>query len=73
MLEKLEQLKIHPYYKNYFKKLKKEDLTYMNDFLKELEMMGLSDRKVAVYRSAMKEDKPKNWKIVEELLSIAIE
>ena len=72
MLNKLEELKSHPYYKNYFKKLRAEDLSYMSDFLKELESMTLEQRNLAVYRSAMRNNKPKNWKIVEELLTIVI-
>jgi hypothetical protein len=72
MREKLETLKLHAYYKNYFKKLMAEDVAYMNNFLSELEVMNLEQRNLAVYRSAMRENKPKNWKIVEELLSIVI-
>ena len=57
---------------NMFKKLMAEDVAYMNNFLSELEVMNLEQRNLAVYRSAMRENKPKNWKIVEELLSIVI-
>jgi hypothetical protein len=70
--DKLDALRAHPFYKSYFKKFRKEDYDYMESFLKELEQMTEEQRVRAVYRSAMRENKPKNWTAIEELLSIAI-
>ena len=72
MRSKLELLKSDPFYKNYFKKFRKDDLVYMNEFLLELEKLNPSERRIAVYRSATRSNKPKNWTAIEELLSIAI-
>ena len=72
MLEKLEKLKVDPFYKNYFKKLKADDWDYMNKFIDELDELNYEQKVLAVYRSAMRENKPKNWTAIEELLSIAI-
>ena len=72
MQDKLNSLRVHPYYKNYFKKFKKDDIAYMNLFISELEAMSKEERVIAVYRSAMRSEKPKNWTAIEELLSIII-
>lgn len=72
MKDKLEALKNHPYYKNYFKKFKKDDIAYMNLFISELEVMSQEEKVIAVCRSAMRSNKPRNWAAIEELLSIII-
>ena len=72
MRNKLEALKSDHVYKNYFNKFRKDDLVYMNEFLLELEILNPHERRLAVYRSATRSNKPKNWTAIEELLSIII-
>lgn len=72
MKNKLESLKSDAFYKNYFKKFRKDDLVYMKEFLLELETMTPDEKRLAVYRSATRSNKPKNWTAIEELLSIII-
>lgn len=71
-IDKLNELLTHPFYKNYFKKFKEADYLYLHYFLLELKELNQDQKVLAVTRSAMRENKPKHWKEIEELLSIAI-
>jgi hypothetical protein len=67
----LDSLKTHPFYKNYFKKIKKDQVEFMNKILLENEHLTKEEFSQKVCRVAMMDNKPKDWATCEELLSVA--
>lgn len=72
MIEQIERLKKDPFYKRYFLKFKKADYEYLDAFIVELENMPKEEAVQVIAHSAMRENKPRNWTAIEELLSVAI-
>lgn len=69
---KLSLLEKDAFYKRYFIKFTKKDYDYLEQFILEIEKLSREDAIKIIGRSAMRENKPKNWTAIEELLSIAI-
>lgn len=65
-------LETHPWLNRVFKKLNRDDLYICRQFLAEKEHLSKGDFELAVNRMFIdKENKPKNWKLICELLTCA--
>lgn len=69
-LNKFFALKDHAWFGRYFSKLSNQDLILVQDFLSSTKDLGRDDLELAINRLFLdKSVKPKNWKLILELLS----
>lgn len=69
-LQKLEELKSHPYYAKYLLKLSQSEMQFCIDFIEQHNARSRSEFEYLVNRVFIgKPDKPKNWTLICEILS----
>lgn len=69
-LEKYDNFRAHPWFSRLFVKLKQADDSFCLDFIKQNEHLSKDDFEKKVNRVFIdKSDKPKNWKIILEILT----